>query len=200
MYGSQWRWQVCKPLKAVLLLCLGCHVSLVPFKTCITMQRGRMNKYKPMRWRKRRGASQGKKDWETNRDREGVSERWPLTHLVGQGHKRQCLPGLQWSMKPPGECNRRSLEPPYRLLTNQPTNSLKGSELTKATGCSDLPHCQVPGCQQKRREGPYNLACSLIQLLICASRNPIWWEEEDVGKGYELRQNIWKTELITQES
>lgn len=49
----------------------------------------------------------------SERERErGVSERWPLTHLVGQGHKRRCLPGVQWSMKPPAECNRRSLEPP----------------------------------------------------------------------------------------
>lgn len=134
------------------------------------------------------------KDWETNRDREGESERWSLTHLVGQGHKRRCLPGIQWSMKPPGECNRRSLEPPYRLLTNQPTNSLKGSELTKATGCSDLPHCQVPGRQQKRLVRPYHRARSLIQLLICANRNPILWEEvrREVGLGYEVRQKIWQ--------
>lgn len=61
------------------------------------------------------------------RKREGVNKSRSLTHLVGQEHKSQCLPGLQWSMKPPVECNRRSLEPPYRPLASQPpTGSLKG--------------------------------------------------------------------------
>lgn len=102
----------------------------------------------------------GKKGCITEKERhtetERVNERWSLTHLVGQGHKRRCLPGLQWSMKPPGECNRRALEPPYRLLTNQPANSLKGSRLTKATGCSDLPCCQVPKPQQKSLVRPHH--------------------------------------------
>lgn len=147
------------------------------------------------RGRKKEGVHhrERKKEWETYRDRERVSERWSLTHLVGQGHKRRCLPGLQWSMKPPGECNRRALEPPYRLLTNQPTNSLKDSKLTKATGCSDLPRCQVPGRQQKGLARPYHWVCSLIQLLICTNRNPILWAEEKRGEGlrYEVRQKIW---------
>lgn len=66
------------------------------------------------------------------RKREGVNKSRSLTHLVGQEHKSQCLPGLQWSMKPPVECNRRSLEPPYRPLTGQPpTSSLKGEQADK---------------------------------------------------------------------
>lgn len=66
------------------------------------------------------------------RKREGVNKSRSLTHLVGQEHKSQCLPGLQWSMKPPVECNRRSLEPPYRPLTSQPpTGSLKGQQADK---------------------------------------------------------------------
>ncbi|TNN78365.1 hypothetical protein EYF80_011349 [Liparis tanakae] len=52
-------------------------------------------------------------------------------------------------MKPPGECNKRALEPPYRPLTSQPANRLKGHRTTKATGCSDLPRRQVPRRQQK---------------------------------------------------
>lgn len=68
----------------------------------------------------------------TGKEREGVNKSWPLTHLVGQKHKSQCLPGLQWSMKPPVECNRRSLEPPYRPLTSQPTTgSLKDERADK---------------------------------------------------------------------
>lgn len=155
------------------------HVSLggdskstAPFKACVTLQIWFRKIIKLGVTEKEKGCITDKeKVKELQRQRE--SERWSLTHLVGQGHKRRCLPGLQWSMKPPGECNRRALEPPYRLLTNQPTNSLKGSELTKATGCSDLPRCQVPGRQQKSLVRPYHRARSLIQLLICANRNPI---------------------------
>lgn len=95
-----------------------------------------------------------------------ANTRWSLTHLVGQGHKRRCLPGLQWSMKPPGECNRRALEPPQRLLANQPANSLKGSGTTKATGCSDLPRCQVPGCQQKSLVRPPAVSFSFWSVPI----------------------------------
>lgn len=89
-----------------------------------------------------------------NTHRHGESHRvdaeWSLTHLVGQGHKRRCLPGLQWSMKPPGECNRRALAPPYRPLAKRPASGCRGRRRTKPAGCSDLPCCQVPGCQQRR--------------------------------------------------
>lgn len=77
------------------------------------------------------GTAEREKGDMTGKERERESSR-SLTHLVGQEHKSQCLPGLQWSMKPPVECNRRSLEPPYRLLTGQPpTSSLKGEQADK---------------------------------------------------------------------
>lgn len=88
------------------------------------------------------------KNWETKR--EGVNKRWSLTHLVGQEHKRQCLPGLQWSMKPPGECNRRSLEPPYWLLTTQHTNTLKGKWAEK--GHKLVRSVSLPGARMPTKD------------------------------------------------
>ena len=60
----------------------------------------------PKGGRRKESKSEGQRERRGARDRERGSRRWSLTHLVGQGHKRRCLPGLQWSMKPPGECNR----------------------------------------------------------------------------------------------
>lgn len=142
--------------------------------------------------RDRRGASQRKK--ETYRDRE--SERWSLTHLVGQGHKRRCLPGVQWSMKPPGECNRRALEPPYMLLTNQPTNSLKGSELTKAAGCSDLPSARCQDANKGARWDPstepavwFSFWSVPIEILSHEKRRGE--ERRGEGLGYEVTRQVW---------
>lgn len=122
------------------------------------------------------------------RKREGVNKSRSLTHLVGQEHKSQCLPGLQWSMKPPVECNRRSLEPPYRPLTGQPpTGSLKGEQAdkerrllrpallpgagtpTKETRGSSLKSPQFDAAFDLRRSKPY-----LMRGDVRAFRARIW--------------------------
>lgn len=100
----------------------------------------------------------------------------PLTHLVGQKHKSQCLPGLQWSMKPPVECNRRSLEPPYRPLTSQPpTGGLKDKRADKDHRLlrpASLPGARTPtketrGSQIRRLQfdAAFDLRCSKPYLM-----------------------------------
>lgn len=113
-----------------------------------------------------------------------VSLRWSLTHLVGQGHKRRWLPGLQWSMKPPGECNRRALKPPYSLLTNQPADSLQGS--TDDKGHRLLGPALIPGARMPTKE----IEISQLSLEFAPAFNLYTWDscptrrrEENRGTG-----------------
>lgn len=133
--------------------------STAPFKANVRLQSARKKRTKVRGLEKRGGVHQRERKSERPTESERVSERWSLTHLVGQGHKRRCLPGLQWSMKPPGECNRRALEPPYGLLTNQPANSLKGSGADK--GHRLLRPAPLPGARTPTKEPSETLPLSL---------------------------------------